>query len=361
MEESPSDRPERIQPPPEIKQPQEIEIPPETKTTTTENTNQNISTTEASLDDVHVFYYPWYANVETDGNWNHWDHHILPHWDEQTRKTYKHGIQYRPPDDIGANFYPQRGPYSSKDPITIDEHMSELAGYVVVISWWGTSGADGEGSPTNALVPAILKSAEKYGTYIAIHLEPYTGRNAQTVKKDIEYIYKNYGASPALYRSPKHNNRIVVYVYDSYHTPAHEWATIFSDGPSSIRGTPYDAVALGLYLESKDKQFLLQSHFDGFYTYFAANGFTEGSTYQNWQQIGQWAKEHKLIYSCSLGPGYDDTRIRPWNARNTKSRENGEYYETQWKAAMGARPEIISITSYNEWHEGTKGEEEKRK
>lgn len=33
-----------------------------------------------NFNDVHVFYYPWYANVETDGKWNHWDHHILPHW-----------------------------------------------------------------------------------------------------------------------------------------------------------------------------------------------------------------------------------------------------------------------------------------
>ena len=55
-----------------------------------ENANQDPTITEninkASLDDVHVFYYPWYANEETDGKWNHWDHHILPHWNEQTRK-----------------------------------------------------------------------------------------------------------------------------------------------------------------------------------------------------------------------------------------------------------------------------------
>jgi hypothetical protein len=23
---------------------------------------------------VHVFYYPWYANPETDGHWSHWNH-----------------------------------------------------------------------------------------------------------------------------------------------------------------------------------------------------------------------------------------------------------------------------------------------
>lgn len=313
---------------------------------------QNTATRQ--FNDVHVFYYPWYANLETDGKWSHWDHHILPHWDAVTKAKYKHGIQYIPPDDVGANFFPERGPYSSADPKLIDSHMAELSGYVVVISWWGKIGADGEGSPTNALVPAILKSAEKYNAKIAIHLEPYEGRDAQSVKHDIEYIYANYGSSPALYRDPNRNNRIVIYVYDSYHTPANQWATIFSkSGSSSIRGTPHDVVAIGLYLTRSDKTFLVDSHFDGFYTYFAADGFTEGSTYRNWNEIGKWAKDNNLIFSLSLGPGYDDTRIRPWNFANKRDRENGTYYDTQWNAAFSALPEIISITSYNEWHEGT--------
>jgi len=55
----------------------------------------------------------------------------------------------------------------------------------------------------------------------------------------------------------------------------------------------------------------------------------------------------------SVGPGYDDTRIRPWNHANKKAREHGKYYETQWIAALAAKPDIVSITSYNEWHEGT--------
>jgi hypothetical protein len=31
---------------------------------------------------VHVFYYNWYENPESDAvvGWNHWNHNILPHW-----------------------------------------------------------------------------------------------------------------------------------------------------------------------------------------------------------------------------------------------------------------------------------------
>ena len=35
------------------------------------------------------------------------------------------------------------------------------------------------------------------------------------------------------------------------------------------------------------------------------------------------------------------------------NRENGAYYKKMWKAAARLKPAIISITSFNEWHEGT--------
>jgi glycoprotein endo-alpha-1,2-mannosidase len=31
-----------------------------------------------------------------------------------------------PPDDIGANFFPQLGPYSSHDPDVIYKHMAQM-------------------------------------------------------------------------------------------------------------------------------------------------------------------------------------------------------------------------------------------
>ena len=44
---------------------------------------------------------------------------------------------------------------------------------------------------------------------------------------------------------------------------------------------------------------------------------------------------------------------RPWNAKNKKERENGGYYDQMWTAAHNIQPAMISITSFNEWHEGT--------
>ena len=36
---------------------------------------------------------------------------------------------------------------------------------------------------------------------------------------------------------------------------------------------------------------------------------------------------------------------------------SGLYYEDKWKRAIAIHPEIISITSFNEWHEGSQIEE----
>ena len=48
--------------------------------------------------------------------------------------------------------------------------------------------------------------------------------------------------------------------------------------------------------------------------------------------------------------------MRPWNTRNTHARRKGLYYEAAWRTALAAAAapaRMISITSFNEWHEGT--------
>lgn len=69
------------------------------------------------------------------------------------------------------------------------------------------------------------------------------------------------------------------------------------------------------------------------------------------------------LFIPSVGPGfdwlllvscrYDDLPVRPWNEKNTHSRENGEYYKQMWREAIQIESTLISITSFNEWHEGS--------
>jgi hypothetical protein len=302
----------------------------------------NTSAEEAAVSTrVIAFYYGWYGNPEIDGKYDHWNHPVA----DQSGKQFPGG------DNIGANFYPQAGCYSCNDPRTLDRQMRELksAGVgVISSSWWG------KGSSTDKLLPQLLEAAGRHGLQVDIHVEPFSGRNAVTTREAIVYILNTYGAHPAFHRGQEFGGRPVFFVYDSYKTPAAEWAQVLGPaGTNTLRGTRFDAAVIGLWVKEHDGEFMNRGHFDGFYTYFAADGFTYGSTSANWRKLDEFARRTGKVFVPSVGPGYIDTRIRPWNGKTTRDREAGAYYDREFKAALESGAYIISITSYNEWHEGS--------
>uniref|UniRef100_A0A0M3K5H2 Glycoprotein endo-alpha-1,2-mannosidase n=1 Tax=Anisakis simplex TaxID=6269 RepID=A0A0M3K5H2_ANISI len=222
----------------------------------------------------------------------------------------------------------------------------------------------------------LLNASEKYRLKLTFHMEPYKGRNATTIHRDIVYITKTYGTHPALYRRLRSTDskisehfvaykpysfsdvmkegRPLLYFYDSYLVSTEQWKMLTTkSGKLSVRGTAYDVIFIGLLVKAEDKFILSESGFDGIYTYFASEGFSYGSTPANWPSITTYCRKNKMLFVPSVGPGYDDIRVRPWNGQNTKNRNDGEYYSRMFKMAHTARPDILSITSFNEWHEGT--------
>ena len=311
---------------------------------------------------VHVFYYGWYANPKFDTDWFHWNHPFLPNWDKSDPKKYPSGRHDPTKDDIGSDFYPALGPYSSADPEVIRLHMKQIrstgAG-VVVVSWYPQGKADENGFPSDRLIPTLLDEANEQGLKIALHIEPYENRTIQSLNKDLQYVNEKYAPHPAFYRHKmpgRYKSLPVYYVYDSYHTSSVDWSLMLKHGGSSkhnVRGTALDGIFLGLVVDYKHRNEVKNGCFDGFYTYFAANGFSHGSSWKNWRSLSSFAQRSGLIFSPSVGPGYTDVSIRPWNAKTTRSRLNGQYYEASWKAATSFSSKFVSITSFNEWGEGT--------
>ena len=146
-------------------------------------------------------------------------------------------------------------------------------------------------------------------------------------------------------------------MYDSYHIQPEKWTQLLTNnGDITIRNTPIDAVVLELWLNHEHGRDLQQAGFNGFYTYFATDGFSYGSTSSNWKSMCTYAKKHdNFICGLSVGPGYNDSLIRPWNTHNSRSRggAQGSYYSDMWLRAIAAKGDIVSITSFNEWGEGT--------
>ena len=311
-----------------------------------QNSKDSLFKTDTLNYNLHVFYYNWYGNPEFDGEYRHWAHDVLKKNSEDTTTGHFPGGE-----NIGANYFPLLGTYSCNDSSVIKKHMEMIsrAGVgVVILTWWG------KGSFEDNNVRLIMEIAQQFDIKIGFHIEPFPERNPQTVKEAIQYIVSNYGNHSAFLRMKDQGNKPLFYVYDSYLTTAEDWATILTDnGKNTIRGTNDDAVMIGLWVNEKEEEFFTKSGFDGFYTYFASSGFTYGSTPANWSKMQKWAKSNNKLFIPCVGPGYIDTRIRPWNAQNTKDREGGEYYDRMFDSAINSGSSIIGITSFNEWHEGT--------
>ena len=181
---------------------------------------------------VHAFYYPWYGSRDVDGQWSHWNHETIPHWTSRVNEQYPKK-KHVPPEDIAAKFYPQLGPYSSTDKSVIREHMKQLvkAGIgVLSVSWYPPQTRDDNAVIfVDSLIPTILKIAQEYEEKVCFHIEPYQGRTASTVKRDIEYIINTYGDHPAFYR---YRGKPLVYIYDSYHIEPDEWAELLTPSGS---------------------------------------------------------------------------------------------------------------------------------
>ncbi len=291
---------------------------------------------------LHAFYYPWYGTPEADGVYIHWRHDVLG---DGPQHTYPGG------ENIGADFYPEGGCYSSGDPAVLHRHMLQLREAsigVICVSWLGPDCLEARALDT------LMDIAAAHGVMVNFHLEPAVQTSVETIRGAIVHLITTYGEHPAFYRDPAVADRGLFYVYDSHDTPAAEWTRLLTpEGDLTIRGTRWDTAVLGLVLAESDLGFIENAGMDGGYAYFAVDGFSFGSTSANWSRLVNWARERGLLFVPSVGPGYRDLRIRPWNRRNQRERDGGQYYDCMFARAIAADPPIIGITSFNEWHEGT--------
>src|SRR5438067_3698067 len=247
-----------------------------------------------------IFYYPWYGSAARDGAYLHW---------EQNGR--------RPPLDFASHYYPARGPYSSGDPRVLRAQMRDIARAgvrQVVVSWWGW------GSIEDARLPMVLRAARARGLDVAVHLEPYGGRTIQSLADDVAHL-RSFGIGD-------------FYVYRPLDLPAVEWAQLNST-----------LVGVHVFAQTTLVGFAKLGGFTGVYTYdVLQNGDTFGRLCGEAHRAG-------LLCAPSVGPGYDAARATG-DAR-VKPRRDGATYDAMWMAALRARPDLVTITSYNEWSEGT--------
>ncbi len=251
--------------------------------------------------EVAIFYYPWYGTVTRDGEWEHW---------QQNGNT--------PPAQIASGWYPARGVYSSSDPAVVGDQMKQIAAAgvtTVIVSWWGP------GSNEARRLPLVARAARAVGLRVAVHVEPFAGRTPASLVPLLQGLTR-LGISEA-------------YVYDSSTSPDEEWRAMNAALPGLH-------VFANTNLPGKAKA----GGFAGLYTYDVL--VYDGSAFA---RMCASARMLGLLCAPSVGPGFDSSRAT--GDPSVKSRANGATYDRMWRRAIHAAADVVTITSYNEWHEGT--------
>jgi glycoprotein endo-alpha-1,2-mannosidase len=248
-----------------------------------------------------IFFYPWYSNVRHDGDYTHWTQG-----------------GHAPPLDLASQFYPLRGPYSSADPRVLRAQMRDIAAAgvdEVVSSWWG------RGSREDLRLPAVIRNAKRFHLRAGVQLEPYPERTIESIASDIVYL-RSLGVRD-------------VYLYRSNDFAADAWWPVTRQ-PNGMR----------LFGQTSRVGFAARAGFTGFYTYDIL--LYDGAKFA---RLCEQARTAGILCGPSVGPGYEasaatgDTRVKP--------RLDGVTYDSMWRAADAAGADLVTITSYNEWGEGT--------
>src|SRR3954468_8288130 len=250
---------------------------------------------------VSAFFYPWYGTPAFDGGYQHWQQRA-----------------HDPPASAGSNYWPARGLYSSSDRFVLAAQMAEMrrAGIAdVAVSWWG------RGSAEDARLTAVGAAARAEHLTVSVHLEPYEGRDVASTADDIAYL-RGRGVT-------------TFYLYRPFELDPASWASL-NDELTGVR----------VFAQTSLVGQAIAGHFDGVYTYdILVHG---GDTFR---RLCRQAHAANLLCAPSVGPGYDaraaagDIRVKP--------RKSGVTYDCMWRSAIAAGADAVTITSYNEWHEGT--------
>jgi len=284
---------------------------------------------------VGAFYHTWYLNPEFDGRWYHWD-----------QNNY-----YQPPLDIGSDYYPVLGAYSSTNPDVMAQHfawMREAGIGLIIADWWGWD------SPSDKVLPLVFDIADHYGLEVAFVMEQYDYRSAGSLVSDIRQLKKLYGDHPAFFwtteislYSPDDNKKGLFFMWNTTQPEDGKPTVPFDYWKGTLDKLHSDDTGAIVLTDEYFSDYMPQSHFDGSYNYGVLDTDDIGYTYAHDLPSGAW-------YVPGINPGFSAWRIG-YDPIVDTPRKNGQTYIDRWESmfAIGIEPQMVVITTFNEWHEGT--------
>ena len=274
----------------------------------------------AGVPRVLAFYYPWYLH----STWT--DDPLL-----KDHSPSRYSTDQQP--DVNAEFAEAR--------------RAGLDG--LVMSWNGVN------RPFRLALAAARETGLLASTLLETDASREGGRKRNPIDPNIMQgwiadIVDMYGSDPAFLKT---GGRPVIFVYAAQLIDPPTWRTIMMN----IRASGRNPLVMG---EGTDAAWL--DALDGEFLYAPASmsnddlvkfDLIQSLRVRTFHLLPRPSTSARRIWAATVSPGYDDRLIPTRQPPLFRDRANGAYYDTQWKAALAARPDWVMVTSWNEWYENT--------